>query len=777
MRGSTSTRLLLLCLSCLSLLFVLLIGPVNAQVDVIKIPSDLSPDHNPCYRLALSDIGNSLRGWGAMAAIIAVLLGSAAGLVYANYQNNEWNKVEFEKVSYTNLKFKRSSADMFHHVCMFLEYIQIIAVITCASYAFNYWGTGKDEDTVLLFNRYRQSDMPQTAGHILKSIIMLFLLQFDEIGWWSEPASSFNIFFENTVYTCVAFAVLFCLMVLIIYTESEASCLTSSSGRSMVQWMTFLCPAIGDVMFIPIVYNLLSVFSCMKTYRLPIIMNDFQPFMARDCTMECWSGNHIKLTVVAAITLAVYVPTAIYTRPIWQVLHDSLTIKSQPKYVIFMSYWKLMLCITHAFFQQFPGIHCFLIIALMAIALFITVQWTPTTLPLFDLLLMVLHAILFWISVSVVVGLFLKGMVTFLILAGGSGLILIEYWYLSNYDLGGEDGRYAKGSVEWKRRQSLKKLEEKAAKKTRRSKLKNVASYDNAAYNSETGRDLPPLSDIEDLPDDPELRLMKINSGSLQGLVFRDKETGKEVRVLGVKNKHIAPGIKTGNLKVLGLKLDTPIPTQTPVSFHIRDKDNGTLVIMRSPDSSLYKYLQLKLNGYIAYFNAHFVVNIKDRPKVAKREKGALVKKPYLTAAEGPSHDLFDRRVVDDDSHIKRYQPVNNNNLMAIVQNTGPDLESFQYNIVHHAKSLNEWIYKHHATPSVLGSQICKVFNVKPYTQKKKVYVYNKQTQVVDRKIKEIEALLQNLRETADQRIRVAREQGYARGKDEARRKRFADGK
>ena len=47
------------------------------------------------------------------------------------------------------------------------------------------------------------------------------------------------------------------------------------------------------------------------------------------------------------------------------------------------------------------------------------------------------------------------------------------------------------------------------------------------------------------------------------------------------------------------------VPRTTPISYQMRPSDTmGRLLIMRSPDSSLYSYIQLKLNAYIAYHNA-----------------------------------------------------------------------------------------------------------------------------------------------------------------------------
>ena len=125
-------------------------------------------------------------------------------------------------------------------------------------------------------------------------------------------------------------------------------------------------------------------------------------------------------------------------RPIWQMIPDSLNLKDNPGFLVMTVHWKLLLCMNHAFFIQYPIVHsliyfvlngtipslsgtcfghshfllrllCFYSVGLM---LYLSVKFPPTTMPFFDLILLACKAALFWASISVVCGLFLPGYVS-----------------------------------------------------------------------------------------------------------------------------------------------------------------------------------------------------------------------------------------------------------------------------------------------------------------------------------------------------------------------------
>ena len=631
---------------------------------------------NPCYeQWSTSRIRESLHGWSFAITVCIIVLGVAGVVTFYNYRWNRWEKITFEKVPIKGVEFKRTLADRFRQFTLLIDTVQAVAIIITANYAFNYWGQGQ-EDTTGGSYKIWNTDYPDKSLHLIKSVFAWFILDFDAWGFWAFDKDDYNNMYWFTIFWCFSAAMFFMFLCLAVYYETEKSCLRFKVGRKVVKFITFVGPAFGNLAFIPIVYNFLGVFACQKEFR-PIGSNDdFTPYVARDCLRTCYESNHVGFSMFAMFGLLAYIPWAVYTAPVWQMLHDEVTIKDQPSYLIFQVNWKLCMCIAHAFFEQYPMVHSTMMFVLTAVDLLVVIFKRPTTLPYFDLVTLCFKATVFWWATCLVAGLWIRNWAAIIIFIIGGGWVALELFILNLVKLGDIGGRFAEGSKDYNRHQRYLREKKRRDKIERRRRLIQLSYYHNAVYNAENPRDVPPLDpevmagnrftydDYKDLSltssDDEDFKVF-----DEEDFEIRNKETGRAIRLLGVQNKK---GGAQSSAKVLGLRLAQAIPTQTAMSFQLRNDNTGTLLIMRSPEATLYSYLQLKINGYVAYYNAY---EDDTAVEMAPVEKPQGTEVPYLSFVSGPGHDFLPRHVESkEEEDVEEYVPVNNDSLLTILQNS-----------------------------------------------------------------------------------------------------------
>ncbi|MEE4247394.1 MAG: hypothetical protein V2I33_18445 [Kangiellaceae bacterium] len=98
----------------------------------------------------------------------------------------------------------------------------------------------------------------------------------------------------------------------------------------MTTFAMILLPVIGNVLFMPIIGIMLSVFICYETSGEDV--ND--AFLAKDCYETCWQGEHLMYVVFAAFCLLLYVPLSVYMRPMWQQLQLDLNVVTHPFFIM-----------------------------------------------------------------------------------------------------------------------------------------------------------------------------------------------------------------------------------------------------------------------------------------------------------------------------------------------------------------------------------------------------------------------------------------------------------
>lgn len=85
---------------------------------------------------------------------------------------------------------------------------------------------------------------------------------------------------------------------------------------TLSSYSVLILPILGNMFYLPFISMFTSVFVCYETTG----DDKDDAFLAKDCYETCWEGDHMIYLGLAAFSLVVYVPVAVYMRPKWQEL-------------------------------------------------------------------------------------------------------------------------------------------------------------------------------------------------------------------------------------------------------------------------------------------------------------------------------------------------------------------------------------------------------------------------------------------------------------------------
>ena len=74
-----------------------------------------------------------------------------------------------------------------------------------------------------------------------------------------------------------------------------------------------ILPILDDIFFLPIIQIYLEVFVCIETHG----DEKYDMFLQQDCFVNCWTGTHLSYAIGTGICLGIFIPVAIYMRPVW----------------------------------------------------------------------------------------------------------------------------------------------------------------------------------------------------------------------------------------------------------------------------------------------------------------------------------------------------------------------------------------------------------------------------------------------------------------------------
>lgn len=152
---------------------------------------------------------------------------------------------------------------------------------------------------------------------------------------------TFSVYW-SIVWICVVLSILFCIYICVLFLHW-----VDHLPNSFVSVLSLFGPIVGTIAFIPLLSVLLSVFSCAES-------SSQGPFLARDCTTLCWEGRHVVITIVSALSILLYLPLALWARPVWQQIREDAIVKSTPIYIVLSTATKFVLVVTYTFLSYYP---------------------------------------------------------------------------------------------------------------------------------------------------------------------------------------------------------------------------------------------------------------------------------------------------------------------------------------------------------------------------------------------------------------------------------------
>lgn len=96
------------------------------------------------------------------------------------------------------------------------------------------------------------------------------------------------------------------------------------------QLTDLLMPVMGSVCFLPIISVLLEVFLCDQATGNEVT----DAVLTKDCYQHCWVFPHSLYVSLAVLSLVIYVPPAVFYRPLWQLLQSNLHVKTSPAFLM-----------------------------------------------------------------------------------------------------------------------------------------------------------------------------------------------------------------------------------------------------------------------------------------------------------------------------------------------------------------------------------------------------------------------------------------------------------
>ncbi|CAG9319135.1 unnamed protein product [Blepharisma stoltei] len=149
-----------------------------------------------------------------------------------------------------------------------------------------------------------------------------------------------------------------------------------------LSWLAdYLMPILGNLCFIPFISICLDVYLCDQS-----VGDDFtDSFLARDCHYFCWKDEHLVYAILSCLALILYVPLAIFCRPLWQELQLMLHVKVVPLYLMVKSIFQISLIVMNKTIKRSQEIaHSVLFIIVLLVYIIFTFKFKPYNYPRFS---------------------------------------------------------------------------------------------------------------------------------------------------------------------------------------------------------------------------------------------------------------------------------------------------------------------------------------------------------------------------------------------------------
>lgn len=135
--------------------------------------------------------------------------------------------------------------------------------------------------------------------------------------------------------SCLLWTVFLVMFYLDLWRKLAGMCTT------IEQLADFSLPIVGNLGFLPFISSLTDVFACDQTTGdqwTDAVLN-------KDCYQRCWVYPHLMYVVGACGALVLYVPTAVFCRPLWQEFQPALHVKTSPGFLMLKTIYQVTLIV------------------------------------------------------------------------------------------------------------------------------------------------------------------------------------------------------------------------------------------------------------------------------------------------------------------------------------------------------------------------------------------------------------------------------------------------
>jgi len=137
------------------------------------------------------------------------------------------------------------------------------------------------------------------------------------------------------LFSCVLWTVFLVMFYLDLWRRLAGMCTT------VEQFADFALPIVGNLGFLPFLSCLMEVFLCDQTTGekwSDAVLN-------KDCYQRCWTYPHYVYVFGACGALLLYMPTAVFCRPLWQEFQPALHVKTSPGFLMLKTIYQVTLIV------------------------------------------------------------------------------------------------------------------------------------------------------------------------------------------------------------------------------------------------------------------------------------------------------------------------------------------------------------------------------------------------------------------------------------------------
>jgi Receptor family ligand binding region len=186
------------------------------------------------------------------------------------------------------------------------------------------------------------------------------------MDYYSFSYSQFWIYYKVVLILCSIW-ILGCL-----------ECLRSFFISNKIQNNTIITnhflPAIGLILFVPLLSMLLDIYICKKSIG-DLLTDSFLEF---DCTNFCYKNGHLIYSILGSIAITLFLTVSIYSKYLWELTQNSLNLRTNPKYICLFSILQVVLvCASKVFNNINQSLNGYVICSIIGIVILVTYQLEP----------------------------------------------------------------------------------------------------------------------------------------------------------------------------------------------------------------------------------------------------------------------------------------------------------------------------------------------------------------------------------------------------------------